>query len=58
MVYQFEEKGVAPHVYILAMLSSVDNAVSEYLILSVRDDIFPDLMGHHYNYIDEINIDK
>lgn len=35
--------------YILAMMSLVDNNASRELILSVRDDIRPNLMGHHYN---------
>ncbi len=35
--------------YILAMMSLVDNNASKELILSVRDDIRPNLMGHHYN---------
>ena len=35
--------------YILAMMSLVDNEAPENLILSVRDDIRPKLIGHHYN---------
>ncbi len=35
--------------YILAMMSLVDNNASKELIFSVRDDIRPNLMGHHYN---------
>lgn len=35
--------------YALAMMSLVDNNASKELILSVRDDIRPNLMGHHYN---------
>lgn len=31
------------------MMSLVDNNASKELILSVRDDIRPNLMGHHYN---------
>lgn len=35
--------------YILAMMSLVDNEAPKNLILSVRDDIRPNLIGHHYN---------
>lgn len=35
--------------YILAMMSLVDNEASKDLILSVREDIFSNLMNHHYN---------
>lgn len=35
--------------YILALMSLVDNNAPEELILSVRDDVRPNLMGHHYN---------
>ncbi|MGO5086117.1 hypothetical protein ACTQ3U_02240 [Oscillospiraceae bacterium LCP25S3_F9] len=35
--------------YVLAMMSLVDNKADEELILSVRDDIRPNLIGHHYN---------
>lgn len=35
--------------YALAMMSLVDNNASKELILSVRDDVRPNLMGHHYN---------
>ena len=35
--------------YVLALMSLVDNNASRELILSVRDDIRPNLMGHHYN---------
>lgn len=35
--------------YALAILSLVDNNAPEELILAVRDDIRPNLMGHHYN---------
>ena len=35
--------------YALALMSLVDNNASNELILSVRDDIRPNLMGHHYN---------
>ncbi len=34
--------------YVLAMMSLIDNNASRELILSVRDDIRPNLMGHHY----------
>lgn len=39
--------------YILAMMSLVDNEASKDLILSVRDDMRPNLTGHHYNNRDE-----
>ncbi len=39
--------------YILAMMSLVDNEAEKELILSVRDDIRSNLMGHHYNNRDE-----
>ena len=35
--------------YALAMMSLVDNNASKELILSVRDDVRPNLLGHHYN---------
>lgn len=35
--------------YVLALMSMVDNNASKELILSVRDDIRPNLLGHHYN---------
>ena len=35
--------------YALALMSLVDNNASKELILSVRDDVRPNLMGHHYN---------
>ena len=35
--------------YVLAMMSLVDNNAPKDLILSVRDDIRPNLIGHHYN---------
>lgn len=34
--------------YALAMMSLVDNGAPEELILSVRDDIRPNLIGHRY----------
>lgn len=39
--------------YILALMSLVDNEAPKELILSVRDDIRPNLIGHHYNNRDE-----
>ena len=39
----------APGGYVLAMMSLVDNKADEKLILSVRDDIRPNLIGQHYN---------
>ncbi len=35
--------------YILAMMGLVDNVTDEELILSVRDYIRPNLIGHHYD---------
>lgn len=35
--------------YALAMMSLVDNNASKELILSVRDDVRPNLIGHHYS---------
>lgn len=35
--------------YVLAMMALVDNEAPKKLILSVRDDMRPNLMGHHYN---------
>ncbi len=35
--------------YVLAMMSMADNDAKKNLILSVCDDIRPNLMGHHYN---------
>ena len=39
--------------YILALMSLVDNGAPKELILSVRDDIRPNLIGQHYNNKDE-----
>lgn len=39
--------------YILAMMSLVDNEAPKDLILSVRDDVRPNLIGHHYNNREE-----
>lgn len=39
--------------YVLAMMGLVDSAAKEELILSVRDYIRPNLIGHHYNTRDE-----
>ncbi len=39
--------------YVLAMMALVDNEVEKELILSVRDAIRPNLVGHHYNNRDE-----
>jgi len=35
--------------YALAMMSLVDNDAPKDLLLAVRDDIRPNLIGHHYN---------
>lgn len=35
--------------YVFAMMSLADNHASKSLIVSVRDDIRPKLLGHHYN---------
>lgn len=35
--------------YTLAMMSLVDNDAPKDLLLAVRDDIRPNLIGHHYN---------
>lgn len=35
--------------YALAMMSLVDNGAPKELILSVRDEVRPNLVGHHYN---------
>ena len=42
--------------YSLAMMALVDNNASKELILSVRDDIRPNLMGHHYNDREEFHL--
>lgn len=39
--------------YVLAMMSLVDNKADKELILSVRDDIRPNLIGHYYVNRDE-----
>lgn len=39
--------------YALAMMALVDNNAEKELIISVRDDICPNLIGHHYNDRDE-----
>lgn len=40
--------------YALSMMSLVDNDAPKDLLLSVRDDIRPNLVGHHYNDRNEI----
>ncbi len=35
--------------YALSMMSLVDNNASKELIIAVRDDVRPNLLGHHYN---------
>lgn len=35
--------------YVLSIMALVDNEASEELILSVRDEVRPNLMGHHYD---------
>ncbi len=42
--------------YILAMMSLVDNKAPKELIISVRDDIRPNLMGNHYNNRENFNL--
>lgn len=39
--------------YVLAMMALVDNNAPKDLILSVRDAVRPNLIGHHYNDRDE-----
>ena len=39
--------------YALSMISLVDNNAPKELILSVRDEVRPNLFGHHYNDRDE-----
>lgn len=39
--------------YALAMMALVDNDAPKDLILSVRDEIRPNLIGHHFNNRDE-----
>lgn len=41
--------------YVLAMMSLVDNDAPEDLVLAVRDDIRPNLIGHSYKDRDEFN---
>ena len=35
--------------YVLAIMSLVDHDAPKDLVISVRDDIRPNLLGHHYN---------
>ena len=39
--------------YALAMMALVDNNAEKELIISVRDDIRPNLIGNHYNNRDD-----
>lgn len=39
--------------YALSMMALVDNEASKDLIIATRDDVRPNLMGHHYNESDE-----
>lgn len=39
--------------YLLAMMAMVDNDVPKDTILAVRDNIRPNLIGHHYNNSEE-----
>jgi len=41
--------------YVLAMMSLADNDAPKDVILSARDYIRPDLIGHHYDDRDEFN---
>ena len=41
--------------YVIAMMSLVDNKADNELIRSVRDDMRPNLIGHHYDDRDELN---
>lgn len=52
LIANFHQDGYLEGVYdgyVLAMMSLVDNKADEKLILSVRDDIRPNLTGQHYN---------
>lgn len=40
--------------YVLSMMALVDNGAGNELILSVRDSVRPDLIGHHYADREEI----
>ena len=42
--------------YALALMSLVDNNASRELILSVSDDVRPNLMGHHYNDREKLHL--
>ena len=44
--------------YALALMSLVDNNASRELILSVRDDVRPNLMGHHYNDREKLHLQR
>jgi len=39
--------------YILSMMALADNNTPKDLLLSVRDDLRPNLMGYHYDNRDE-----
>ena len=39
--------------YVLAMMALADNDASKDLVLAVRDDMRPNLMGQHYNNREE-----
>lgn len=39
--------------YVLSMMALVNNDASKNLVLSVRDDMRPNLTGHHYNNREE-----
>lgn len=41
--------------YILSLMALVDHGASEDLILSIRDEVRPNLSGHHYNDSDEFS---
>lgn len=60
LIHNFHQEGYLDGMYvgyILALMSLVDNEVDEKLILSVRDDVASNLIGHQYDDRDEF-IDK
>lgn len=58
LIHNFHQEGYITglHVgYMLAMMALVDNNADENLILSVRDSMRPNLLGHRYDKCDEFS---
>lgn len=60
LIHNFLQEGYSDGMYvgyIIALMSLIDNGVDEKMIMSVRNDVSPNLIGHRYEDRDEF-IDK